>query len=123
MLRTSALALSLLLGAGTQLAAQTDRWQVALDDDQHIWEVQLVRLDGDSLVLMQADTLVRVPVEHINEIRLVRSSDVEVGADGGAGAVNALAGGDDEVYDLKTLQFADRLRTVQKILLYHPTTP
>ncbi len=123
MLRMPALALSLLVGATTMLAAQTDRWQVTLDGDQHIWEVQLVRLDGDSLVLMQADTLIRVPVGQINEIRLIRSSDVEVGADGGAGAVNALAGGDDEIYDLRTLPFADRLKTVQKILLYHPTAP
>ena len=37
--------------------------------------------------------------------------------------MNALVGADDEVYDLTPLDFADRLRTVQKILLLHPTGP
>ena len=40
-----------------------------------------------------------------------------------AGAMSALVGGDDEVYDLTPLEFGDRLRTIQKILLLHPTEP
>jgi hypothetical protein len=36
------------------------------------------------------------------------------------GAMPALMGSDDEVYDLSPLEFADRLRAVQKIFLYHP---
>jgi hypothetical protein len=40
-----------------------------------------------------------------------------------AGAMNALVGGDDEIYDLTPLEFADRLRTIQKILLLHPAGP
>jgi hypothetical protein len=34
--------------------------------------------------------------------------------------MNALMGSDDEVYDLSPLEFTDRVRTVQKILLMHP---
>jgi hypothetical protein len=37
--------------------------------------------------------------------------------------MNALIGGDDEVYDLTPLEFADRLRAVQKIFLYYPVEP
>ena len=35
--------------------------------------------------------------------------------------MSALTGGDDEVYDLTPLEFPDRLRAVQKILLYNPS--
>ena len=37
--------------------------------------------------------------------------------------MNALVGGDDEVYDLATLDFAASRRTVQKILPLHPSGP
>ena len=63
---------------------------------------------------------------HINEIRLIRKSEIQIGAGGpggAAGAMSALVGGDDEVYDLTPLEFGDRLRTIQKILLLHPTEP
>ena len=118
--------LVLLLGLVQTARAQDDRWQVALDDERYVWDIRLVRLDGDSLVVRQSDSLVSVPVAHINEIRLIRKSEVHVGAGGpggAAGAMSALVGGDDEVYDLTPLEFADRLRTIQKILLLHPTEP
>ena len=47
---------------------------------------------------------------------------MELGGGDGA-AMNALVGGDDEIYDLTPLDFARRLRTVQKILLLHPSGP
>jgi hypothetical protein len=116
--------LALLLTIAGPLAAQDDRWQVTLDDDSYVWDIRLVRLDGDSLVVRQADSLRRVPVAHINELRLIRKSEMQVGAAGdGAGAMSALTGSDDEIYDLTPLEYADRLRTVQKILLLHPTQP
>lgn len=121
MIRTSIGVLALALATSGRLAAQSDRWQVALDNGQYVWDVQLVRLDGDSLVVTQSDSLLRVPVEHITEIRLIRKTEVE--GPNTAGAMNALTGGDDEIYDLAPLEYADRLRTVQKILLYHPTAP
>jgi hypothetical protein len=103
------------------LPAQDDRWQVTLDNDQYVWDIRLVRLDGDSLVVRQSDSLLRVPVAQIKELRLIRKSEVEMDAGGAtAGAMNALVGGDDEIYDLSPLDFADRLRTVQKVLLLHP---
>ena len=105
------------------LAAQADRWQVALGDDKYVWDVQLVRLDGDSLVVSQSDSLVRVPVEHITELRLIRKTEVQAGTNAGDETMRALSGGDDEIYDLSPLELADRLRTIQKILRFHPTTP
>jgi hypothetical protein len=124
MIRLTVTTLALALALGPPLAAQDDRWQVTLDGDHYVWDIRLVRLDGDSLVVRQADSLVRVPVAHINEIRLIRKSEVQITGGGAtAGAMNALIGGDDEVYDLTPLEFADRLRTVQKILLLHPASP
>ena len=124
MLRLTGSILVLFLALARPLAAQDDRWQVTLEGDRYVWDIRLVRLDGDSLVVRQADSLVRVPVAHINEIRLIRKSEVQITSGGAtAGAMNALIGGDDEVYDLTPLEFADRLRTIQKILLLHPSQP
>ena len=126
MIRLIGSTLVLLLGLVQTARAQDDRWQVALDDERYVWDIRLVRLDGDSLVVRQSDSLLSVPVAHINEIRLIRKSEIHVGAGGpggAAGAMSALVGGDDEVYDLTPLEFGDRLRTIQKILLLHPTEP
>lgn len=125
MIRLIGSTLVLLLALARTARAQDDRWQVTLNDERYVWDIRLVRLDGDSLVVRQSDSLVSVPVAHINEIRLIRKSEVRVGAGGpgGAGAMSALMGGEDEVYDLTPLEFADRLRTIQKILLLHPTGP
>jgi len=45
-----------------------------------------------------------------------------IGGDGGAagGAMAALVGGDDEVYDMAAMDFAARLRQIQQIFLTHP---
>jgi hypothetical protein len=104
------------------LAAQDDRWQVTLDGEQYVWDIRLVRLDGDSLIVRQSDSLVHVPVARITEIRLIRKSESR-SDDGGGGVMSALTGSDDEVYDLSPLDFAGRLRSLQKILLLHPPEP
>jgi hypothetical protein len=124
MIRMLGSTLALLLALAQTARAQDDRWQVTLDDERYVWDIRLVRLDGDSLVVRQSDSLVAVPVAHINEVRLIRKSEMQLGGEGAAaGALNALVGGDDEIYDLTPLDFADRLRTIQKILLLHPTGP
>jgi hypothetical protein len=121
--------LAILLGVLPRLAAQStasdERWQLSLDDGRYVWDIRLVKLEGDSLVVRQSDSLVAVPVAHINEVRLIRKTTVQMagGAEMAAGAMSALMGGDDEVYDLSPLEFAERMRTVQKILLNHPAAP
>ena len=115
--------LATLFALGTRpLAAQQERWQVTLDNQEYVWDIRLVRLDGDSLVVRQSDSLRAIPVERISEIRLIQKSDVQLGDGAIGGAMNALTGGDDEIYDLTPLEFADRLRAIQKIFLYHPTS-
>jgi hypothetical protein len=118
----AAAAVSLAALVATPLAAQqNDRWQVTLDQDQYVWDVRLVRLDGDSLVVTQVDSSLSLPVERITEIRLIRKSEMRLGD--GAAAMSALTGSDDEVYDLTPLDFAERIRMIQKIFLYHPAEP
>ncbi len=102
------------------LQAQEERWQVTLDQENYVWDIRLVQLDGDSLVVRQSDRLRRLSVEDITEIRLIRKSESQLGDGATGGAMNALTGGDDEIYDLAPLEFADRLRAVQKIFLLHP---
>ena len=121
---------ALLAGAAPLHAQQDDqsgppereRWQVTLDGEKYVWDIGLVRLDADSLVIRQSDTLAKLPVEHITEIRLIRSSTMELGT-GAAGAMNALTGSDDEIYDFTPLEFAERIRAIQKILVNHPAKP
>ena len=128
MTRVTRWSLVFLFGAGSSLAAQSavpdERWQVTLDDGRYVWDIRLVKLEGDSLVVRQSDSLVAVPVAHITEVRLIRKSEVHMGGGGEmAGAMGALMGGDDEVYDLSPLEFAERMRTIQKILVNHPAAP
>jgi hypothetical protein len=118
----AAAALSLAALSATPLAAQQqDRWQVTLDQDRYVWDVRLVKLDGDSLVVTQADSSLSLPVERITEIRLIRKSEMRLGDP--AAAMSALTGRDDEVYDFTPLDFAERVRAIQKIFLYHPSEP
>lgn len=103
-------------------AAQADdRWQIALGEGEYVWDVRLVRLAGDSLIVRQSDSSVSVPIGRISEIRLIRKSEMQMGEGATAAAMSALTGADDEVYDLTPLDFAERLRAIQKILLYHPS--
>jgi hypothetical protein len=107
--------------AQTQDQAQSnpDRWQITLSNGQILWDIRLVKLEGESLHVRQGDSLAVVSVGQITELRLIQKTEVRVG-DIAGGAMPALMGSDDEVYDLTPLEFADRLRAVQKILLYHP---
>jgi hypothetical protein len=118
----AATALSLAaLGTAPLAAQQDDRWQITLEPDRYVWDVRLVRFDGDSLVLRQSDSSLKVPVERITEIRLIRKSEMRLGDP--AAAMSALTGRDDEVYDFTPLDFAERVRAIQKIFLYHPSKP
>ncbi len=97
-----------------------ERWQITLGPDQHVWDVGLVRFIGDILVFRQADTLGGVTLGRIQELRLLRATEVHLGAGVSTGVIGALMGTDDEVYDLTPLDFAERLRAVRQIFLMHP---
>jgi len=100
--------------------ADDDRWQVATETGDYIWDIRLVRLNGDSLVYRRADSVGAVQVQQIKELRLIRKTAMRIGDGGGAGAMAALMGADDEVYDFQALDFQGRLRAIQQILLVHP---
>ena len=105
-------------------AQQNDRWQVALDDGGYVWDIRLVRLDGDTLIVSRSDSLIPVPLAHATEIRLIRKSRVDLtGGPATAGAMSALVGGDDEIYDLMPLDLADRREAVRKLLERAPAEP
>jgi hypothetical protein len=121
MIRTVGAALFALVALARPLHAQGERWQVTLEGDRYVWDVRLVKLDGRSLVVRQSDSLVRVPVAKMTELRLIQKSEAEVGNGGAmAGAMSALVGGDDEVHDLRVLDLAARLDTIRAVLKTHP---
>ncbi|HWB42561.1 MAG TPA: hypothetical protein VG500_14970, partial [Gemmatimonadales bacterium] len=99
-----------------------DRWQIELDNGEYIWDIRLVRLAGDTLLFRQADTLGGVRVERITELRLIRKTEMRLG-EGGGGAMAALTGVDDEIYDLAAMEFAARIRALQQVFLLHPPKP
>jgi hypothetical protein len=99
-----------------------DRWQIELDNGEYIWDIRLVRLAGDTLLFRQADTLGGVRVERISELRLIRKTEMRLG-EGGGGAMAALTGVDDEIYDLAAMEYAARIRALQQVFLLHPPKP
>ena len=96
-----------------------DRWQLAMHDGSYLWELRLVGVRGDTLVARQADTLVRVPLERVDELRLVQPSVRRTGEQNRATA-NALAGADDEVYALVRYAPGERRKVVEQALAAHP---
>jgi len=114
----------MLVGAAPARAQNRDddRWQIELDNGEYIWDIRLVRLAGDTLLFRQADTLGGVRVERISELRLIRKTEMRLG-EGGGGAMAALTGVDDEVYELAAMDFAARIRAVQQVFLLHPPKP
>lgn len=114
------------LAVGVPAAAQGhgDRWQVTTESGEYLWDIRLVRLGGDTLFFQQADTLGAVRVAQIGELRLIRKTLVHAeGTDRQAETMAALMGGSDEVFDLRTLDFAARLQAIRQLLLLHPPGP
>lgn len=98
--------------------AKADRWQITLQNDDLLWDIRLVSLDGDKLTYRQADSTRVVAVGEIREMRLFQPSEMQLGTAGAA--FGALTGSDDIVFDLSLQDFAERLRTVQQVLLKYP---
>ena len=108
-----------LVGATRVVAQQGDRWQVTLNDGTIIWELHLVRLQGDTLVARHADSTYRFPITQVDELRLVvkavRHQTPEPNRYGGV-----LGGSDDEVHRLTLYTLNERREIVAKILKDHP---
>jgi aspartate aminotransferase-like enzyme len=86
--------------------ARPSRWQLALSDGSYLWDLRLVRLDNDTLVVTQSDSTVRVPLQRIDELRRIRGSE-ELGAPAGAS---------DQIFRVNHLSLEDRRRVVQTLV-------
>ncbi len=112
--------LGILLGAATPCAAQR-RWQLTLHSDAVLWDLEFVRLAGDTLVVRHTDTdaTLRIPVMQIDELRLVRKSARRPGEP--ARTVEAgLLGTDDLAFRLTLRDRAERLEIIRGTLPEEP---
>ena len=108
-----------LLAARAGEAQQDDRWQLTLNDGRILWELHLVRLRGDTLVLQQGDSTFRFPIGQVDELRLVRKAERRQTAEPNRyGGV--LGGADDEVFRLTLYNLAERRQIVAQIFQDHP---
>ena len=111
-----------LLAAAPVRAQEDDRWQVTLNDGKILWELHLVRLRNDTLVLRRADSTYSFPIMHVDELRLVRKSERRQTAEPNRyGGV--LGGADDEVYRLTLYSLAERRQIVAQVFEDHPPQP
>jgi hypothetical protein len=101
--------------------AKPDRWQITLQNDDLLWDIRLVSLEGDKLTFRQADSTGVVEVGKVKDMRLFQPSEMQMGTAGAA--FGALSGSDDIVFDMTLLDFAERLRTVQQIFQKYPPNP
>ena len=116
--RLAVVTTSLLMAA--RVVAQTqapspDRWQLTLTDQSYLWDVRLVRLDGDTLVVRSRDSLIDVPVARLTELRLLPETVLKVG-DGHRSGIGALSDNNVRVVDLAPMDVAARRSTLVTIL-------
>jgi hypothetical protein len=108
-----------LAGAGTAAAQQDERWQVTLNDGTIVWELHLVQLRNDTLVVRGSDSTYRFPISSVDELRMVRKSvrrqTAEPNRYGGV-----LGGMDDEVYRLTLYSVPERRTMLAQVLKDHP---
>ena len=118
-MRALVLSAVMLVAAGVGAAQQQDRWQLTLNDGRIIWELHLVRFSGDTLVVRQADSTLRLPIGSVDELRMVRKAERRQTAEAGRyGGV--LGGSDDEAYRLTLFNLEERRQIVTQIFKDHP---
>jgi hypothetical protein len=111
-----------LLGAAGAAAQQDDRWQVTLNGGSIIWELHLVGLRSDTLVLRGGDSTYRFPIGQVDELRLVQKSvRHQTGQPNRYAGV--LGGMDDEVYRLTLYGVTERRAIIEQIFKDHPPEP
>jgi len=117
---------ALLLGAPSAAAqtatASPDRWQLTLTDQSYLWDVRLVRLDGDTLVVRSRDSLIHTPVARLTELRLLPETILRVG-DGHRSGIGALSDNNVRVVDLAPMDANARRATLQAILTRQTVAP
>ncbi len=71
-----------------------DRWQLTLDSGRILWDLHLVRLAGDTLVVRHADSTFVFTIGQLDELRLVQKSKRSITPE--AGRYGGVLGGADE---------------------------
>ena len=97
-----------------------DRWQAVMENGDIAWDFRLVALKDDRLSIRQGDSLSELKVGDITELRLIQPSEMQLGAGAVGGAGSALTGADDLVFDMRPLDFGERLRVVQQVMVKYP---
>lgn len=105
-------------------SARVAQWQAALHDGSYVFGIEKPALHGDTLVGLQGDTVVRIPLRTIDELRLIGGSEARL-RQAGRGGFGALGGADDVVYALDRYTPAERRKVVAKALADQgrPKTP
>jgi hypothetical protein len=92
-------------------------WQITLKNGTIVWNLQLLRLEHDTLVFRQDSVMVRYPLMGVDELRQVRAGEHEIGPVAAGGRYDGAANGStDVVYQLTLLDRAERRKVVQQIL-------
>src|SRR2546421_11349025 len=96
-----------------------DRWQLTLNSGTTLWDLRLVGLAGDTLVVRHADSTYAFPLAQVDEIRLVQKSTRHITPE--AGRYGGVVGGaDDAVRPLTLGSGPARRAIVQQVLQAHP---
>ncbi|HUL50523.1 MAG TPA: hypothetical protein VLT79_10960 [Gemmatimonadales bacterium] len=116
------LLLFLTLAAVSSTGRAQDRWQITLHNGSVLWDLELQRLSGDTLVFRpaQGGQALHLPVMSVDALRLVQKSEKRQFAPDGQGTGNALTGGADMIWQLTLLDKNERLKVLQEVLRAYP---
>src|SRR5205823_2377864 len=95
-----------------------DRWQLTLNDGKTLWELHLVQLKDDTLVVRHAESTYRLAIAQVDELRLVRKSEHRTNEPGRYG--DALGGAADQVYRLTLYRVSERRQILAQVFKDHP---
>src|SRR2546425_13334588 len=112
--------LALCLGLlGVRSSAAQDRWQLTLNSGKTVWDLRLVKLAGDTLVVRPDDSTDALPLTQFDELRLVKKATRHITPEAGRYG-GGLGGADDEGDRLTLYTPAERRDIGQQILKTHP---
>lgn len=104
--------------------ASSDLWQITLSDGTIVWNLRLVGLVRDTIVFRQDSKTVRYPLVRVDEIRLVRAGEHEIGPVAAGGRYDGAANGaSDFVYQLTLLDLPQRRQVIEQILSARGASP
>ncbi|HET7296949.1 MAG TPA: hypothetical protein VFI66_07380 [Gemmatimonadales bacterium] len=103
-----------------QAAARSPRddlWQITLKDGTIVWNLHIVKLERDALVFRQDSATLSYPLMRVDELRMVRAGEHEIGPVAAGGRYQGAANGEsDLVYHLTLLDLAERRAVVERLL-------